>query len=88
MVFFASDYFQWSTINNYTTKSNIEIIWNPILIHWNNFVYVPNGNNIPDGFVQLLNYPSVIFMLAVALNLYLMIRLVRVKETRPSKLQQ
>jgi hypothetical protein len=80
LVFVGSDYFQWSTINGYTTKSNIEIVWNPLLIHWNNFVYVPNGNNIPDGFVLFFNYPLVIFLFTVAVNLYFIYRIQRSKE--------
>jgi len=82
-VYVAFDYFQWSTINSYTIKSNIEILWNPILIHWNNFVYVPNGNNIPDGFVLLINYPFIVFLLAIAVNLYFIISLQRRIETKP-----
>ena len=81
LVFFASDYFQWSTINSYTTKTNIEIFWNPLIIHWNNFVYVPNGNNVPDGFVLFFNYPLAIFLLTIAINLYFIFRLSRNKET-------
>ena len=82
-MYVAFDYFQWSTINSYTIKSNIEILWNPILIHWNNFVYVPNGNNIPDGFVLLINYPFIVFLLAIAVNLYFIISLQRRIETKP-----
>jgi hypothetical protein len=82
LVLVASDYFQWFTINNYTTKSNIEIFWTPFLIHWNSFVYMPNGKNILDGFVLFFNYPFVIFLLATAVNLYFIIELGRSKETK------
>jgi len=83
LIFVASDYFQWSTINHYTTTSNLEIIWNPLIIHWNHFIYVPNGNNVPDGFEQFPNYQFWLFLISTAVNLYFTAKLARGKETKP-----
>jgi hypothetical protein len=78
LFYVISSYWIWAEINKWV-KWNIASNWTPILI----YPYrIPNTPQVQMALSPLWNFPFILFLVIIGVNVYFIIRLQRSKETK------